>query len=92
MALAVDRGLDVLEKQITREDVYTADEAFVTGTASEVLPVVSLDYRAISNGAPGKVTKDLQTHFFSIVRGKDVNYKKWLTPVEPITTDMEITA
>ncbi len=82
MEMAGDRGVKVVEKQITREDVYTADEMFLTGTASEVLPVVSVDYRVISSGTPGKITRELQKHFFSIVQGKDVNYKKWLTSIK----------
>ncbi|MGH8016824.1 MAG: aminotransferase class IV, partial [Opitutaceae bacterium] len=61
--LCEERGLKVVEKNLTRYDVWTADEAFLTGTAAEVVPVVSVDGRAIGDGKPGVVTSQLLDAF-----------------------------
>jgi branched-chain amino acid aminotransferase len=81
MTLAADRGFTVQERRITRDEVYCADEVFVTGTAAEVTPVVELDNRTIGSGARGPVTELLQAAFFDAVRGKDPKHLDWLTPV-----------
>jgi branched-chain amino acid aminotransferase len=61
--------------------VYTADEAFFTGTAAEVTPIRELDRRAIGQGTRGPVTELIQKQFFDIVNGKSSTYDKWLTYV-----------
>jgi len=63
MRLAREAGMDVREPTMTRHDIYTADECFLTGTAAEIVPVVSLDGRAIGTGEPGPVTQDLLLRF-----------------------------
>ncbi len=76
---AADLGLEVLERRITRDEVYVADEAFFTGTAAEVLPIQSLDGRQIGNGKRGPITEKLQAMYFDQVRGKRDAYPEWST-------------
>jgi len=76
-----DMGLEVVEKQITRDEVYTADEAFFTGTAAEVTPIRELDNREIGTGTAGSVTKEIQQRYFDVVHGKDAKRLDWLTVV-----------
>jgi branched-chain amino acid aminotransferase len=79
--LAREQGLVVLEERFTRDEMYIADEAFVTGTAAELTPVREIDRRSIGTGKPGPVTAALQKRFFSIVRGEDSSHDSWLTRV-----------
>ena len=79
--LAAEIGLPVIEKRITRDEVYSADEAFFTGTAAEVTPIRELDNRAIGIGRRGPVTEKLQARFFDIVTGKSPEHANWLTLV-----------
>ncbi|MCB6182407.1 branched-chain amino acid transaminase [Leeia sp. TBRC 13508] len=79
--LANEMGLTVVEKRITRDEVYTADEAFFTGTAAEITPIRELDDRQIGNGSAGPVTKALQKLFFDAVQGRDDKHSDWLTYV-----------
>ncbi|MBI5751101.1 MAG: branched-chain amino acid transaminase [Hydrogenophilales bacterium] len=81
ITLANEIGLQVIEKRITRDEVYSADEAFFTGTAAEVTPIRELDNRAIGEGKRGPVTTQLQTMFFDCVKGRDTKHKDWLTYV-----------
>ena len=81
MQLATDLGIKVLEKRITRDEVYIADEAFFTGTAAEVTPIREVDGRAIGTGKRGPVTEKLQSLYFDIVHGRNAKYADWLTPV-----------
>lgn len=74
-------GLEVIEKRITRDEVYVADEAFFTGTAAEVTPIRELDGRAIGAGTRGPITEQLQTKYFDIVHGRDEKFADWLTLV-----------
>jgi len=76
-----DAGLELVERRITRDEVYVADEAFFTGTAAEVLPIREVDGRRIGSGARGPVTERLQARYFDLVRGKLQQYPEWLTPV-----------
>ena len=76
-----DMGLEVIEKQITRDEVYTADEAFFTGTAAEVTPINSLDDRVIGSGKRGEVTTDIQRRYFDVVNGRNPDRMGWLTVV-----------
>ena len=77
--VARDRGFEVVESQLTRDDLYVADEIFLTGTAAEVTPIREIDYRQIGEGARGPITEELQTAFFDIVAGGDVRYDRWRT-------------
>lgn len=79
--LASEMGLQLIEKRITRDEVYVADEAFFTGTAAEVTPIRELDRRRIGNGSRGPVTERLQQAYFACVRGEDPSHAHWLTPV-----------
>jgi len=81
MELARDQGLTVVEKRISRDEVYLADEAFFTGTAAEVTPIREVDNRTIGNGSRGPVTEQLQSLYFDVVHGRVEQYKDWLTVV-----------
>ncbi len=81
VTLARDMGIEVIEKRITRDEVYCADEAFFTGTAAEVTPIRELDGRIIGAGSRGPVTEKLQSMFFDVVGGKAEKYRHWLTKV-----------
>ncbi len=76
-----DMGLEIVEKQITRDEVYTADEVFFTGTAAEITPIRSLDDREIGNGKPGDITLEVQRRYFDVVHGRDASRSDWLTYV-----------
>ena len=80
-----DLGLELVQKRITRDEVYVADEAFFTGTAAEVTPIRELDRVEIGNrgdgGARGPITEKIQSAFFDIVNGKNPKYAHWLTKV-----------
>ncbi len=79
--LAKEIGLEVIEKRITRDEVYTANEAFFTGTAAEVTPIRELDNRAIGSGTRGPITEKLQAMYFDVVKGKSAKHADWLTLV-----------
>ena len=79
MVFARELGMEVREKRLTRDEVYVADEAFFTGTAAEVTPVVELDRRVIGTGRRGPVTRELQTTFFDQVSGRRVRHPEWMT-------------
>jgi len=79
--IARDLGLEVVQKRITRDEVYIADEAFFTGTAAEVTPIRELDRIEIGCGSRGPITERIQSAFFDIVSGRNPNYAHWLTAV-----------
>ncbi len=81
VTMARDLGIEVIEKRITRDEVYCADEAFFTGTAAEITPIRELDNREIGIGSRGPVTEKLQSLFFDVVGGKSDKYRHWLTKV-----------
>jgi branched-chain amino acid aminotransferase len=81
MTLARELGIEVVEKRITRDEVYIADEAFFTGTAAEVTPIREVDGRVIGNGGRGPITERLQALYFDLVHGRLEAYPEWLTPV-----------
>jgi branched-chain amino acid aminotransferase len=78
---AAELGIPVIERRITRDEVYIAEEAFFTGTAAEVLPIRELDGRIIGAGARGPLTEKLQTMYFDQVLGKRNEHAEWSTPV-----------
>ncbi len=79
--IAKDLGLEVVQKRITRDEVYIADEAFFTGTAAEVTPIRELDRVEIGSGSRGPITEKIQSAFFDIVNGRNPKYAHWLTKV-----------
>jgi branched-chain amino acid aminotransferase len=79
--LAEECNLEVVEKRITRDEVYVADEAFFTGTAAEVTPIREVDDRTIGNGGRGPITERLQTLYFDAVHGRSPEHNDWLTQV-----------
>ncbi len=81
ITMARDLGYAVVEKRITRDEMYCADEAFFTGTAAEVTPIRELDDRTIGSGVRGPITERLQTLFFEVVTGQAPRYASWLAPL-----------
>ncbi len=81
LTLARENGLDIVEKRITRDEVYIADEAFFTGTAAEVTPIRELDGRQIGAGRRGPITTTLQKAYFDLVTGQTPAHAEWRTLV-----------
>jgi len=81
MHIAKDLGIEVVQKRITRDEIYIADEAFFTGTAAEVTPIRELDRVSLGSGARGPMTERVQQAFFDIVNGRNAQYSHWLTHV-----------
>ena len=81
MVMAADLGLEVQERPVPREDLYTADELFFTGTATEVTPIRSVDRITIGEGRVGPVTLSVQKRFMAVVKGEEEDLHGWLTPV-----------
>lgn len=79
--LIEEANLELIEKRITRDEVYVADEAFFTGTAAEVTPIRELDGRKIGTGERGPITEKLQTMYFDEVHGRRDSHPAWLTPI-----------
>jgi branched-chain amino acid aminotransferase len=79
--IAKDLGLEIVQKRITRDEVYIADEAFFTGTAAEVTPIRELDRIELGEGSRGPITEKIQSAFFDIVGGKNPKYAHWLSKV-----------
>jgi len=79
LTLAQDQGIPVREEIFSRDELYLADEAFLTGTAAEVTPLREVDGRRIGMGKPGPLTRQLQATFFAVVKGEDARYQSWLT-------------
>jgi branched-chain amino acid aminotransferase len=76
--IARDLGHSVTEREMRRTDLYMADEAFLTGTAAEVVPIGSVDDRLVGTGEPGPITREIQEIYFATVRGTVDQYKDWL--------------
>jgi branched-chain amino acid aminotransferase len=81
MTIARDLGYEVEVENILRSDLYTADEAFLSGTAAEVVPIRSVDDRVVGSGEPGPMTRKIQEVFFAAVKGEVERYKDWLEHV-----------
>lgn len=81
LTLATEMGLKIWERPIDRSELYSADEVFLTGTATEIEAVLEIDGRKISGGHPGEITKRLKASYSKLVRGETPNHKSWLTPV-----------
>ena len=81
MTMAAEIGMQIHERRITRDEVYIADEVFLTGTAAEVLPVRQVDGRTIGSGSRGEITTTLQSRYFDQVRGNTSDHPEWHTAV-----------
>lgn len=79
---AQDLGIKVVERRITRDEFYLADEIFMTGTAAEVTPIREYDDRVIGNGGRGSITEQLQTLYFDVVQGRNAKYQHWLSFID----------
>ena len=82
LTLARERNIPIVEKRITRDEVYIADEAFFTGTAAEVTPIREVDGRQIGCGSRGPITEQLQSAYFDLVTGKTDAHSEWRTLVK----------
>lgn len=82
MTISKDMGIEVIERNITRDEIYTADEAFFTGTAAEVTPIKQLDKRQIGTGVRGQITGEIQSIYFDAVKGNNAKYKKWRSYID----------
>ncbi|HVB91941.1 MAG TPA: branched-chain amino acid transaminase [Acidimicrobiales bacterium] len=80
--IARDLGIEVRHEPIIRTDLYLADEAFLTGTAAEVVPIRAVDDRSVGAGRPGPITLEVQRTYFATVRGEVDRYKDWLDHVD----------
>jgi branched-chain amino acid aminotransferase len=78
-SFAEELGVEIVEKRLTRDEVYVADEAFFTGTAAEVLPIRDLDGRKIGTGKRGELTEKFQTMYFDAVKGRRAQNSDWLS-------------
>ena len=81
LTLADEIGVEILEKRITRDEVYISDEAFFSGTAAEITPIREVDNRSIGAGSRGPITEKIQSMFFDAVQGKSAKHDGWLTYV-----------
>lgn len=79
ITLLREQGVDVREEPIARDELYIADEVFLTGTAAEITPVRDIDHRRVGRGEAGPITRRLQESFFSIVKGADTKHDHWLS-------------
>ena len=76
-----DLDMEVLEREVTRSELTTSDEIFLTGTAAEITPIISIDGKKIGNGKPGSITKKMMNEYQDIVMSHNEEYSHWLTPV-----------
>mgnify|MGYP001178610778 CR=1 FL=1 len=79
--IAEDNNIPIKESKFTRDELYIADEIFLSGTAAEITPVREVDNRKIGTGKPGPITKLIQKEYSNIVLGKNPNYNNWLHPI-----------
>ena len=78
MCIARTKRIPLVEERFTRDELYAAHEAFLTGTAAEVTPIREVDDRKIGEGKPGPITREIQTSFFEIVKGRNPETREWL--------------
>jgi branched-chain amino acid aminotransferase len=74
-------GIETIERQVDRSELYLAEECFFTGTAAHVTPITEIDHRKIGDGEAGTITRKLQRLYFDIIQGKNPKYRDWCTPV-----------
>jgi branched-chain amino acid aminotransferase len=80
--IATDLGVEIVEREVARAELYLADEVFLTGTAAEVVPVREIDDHAVGTGEPGPITRELQRIYEEAIRGREPRYAEWLDLVE----------
>jgi branched-chain amino acid aminotransferase len=81
LAIASDIGLQAVERDVGRTELYLAEEGFYCGTGQEIVPMLSVDGKPLGRGEPGPLTRRLQGAYDEIVRGRDDCYRHWLSPV-----------
>jgi branched-chain amino acid aminotransferase len=81
MQIARDLGIEVIERDIARAELYLGDEVFMTGTAAELVPVREIDDHAVGDGSPGEITRAVQSAFEDALHGRSERYREWLDPV-----------
>lgn len=81
LTMARDMGIEIVEKRITRDEMYCADEAFFTGTAAEVTPIREIDNRPVGSGSRGPITQKLQAAYLAQVKGQAERYPEWLSHI-----------
>ena len=81
--LATQYDIEVIQRTIDRSELYLADEMFLSGSSMNVTPVISIDHRAIGSGHTGKITSQLMKAYDDVARGKNDNFKQWLTILKP---------
>lgn len=79
--IAEDLGYQIVEREIPRTEIYFADEVFLTGTAAEISPVISIDGKKVGDGKVGKITENIRKVYSDITMGKNKKYSEWITPV-----------
>jgi branched-chain amino acid aminotransferase len=79
--IAKDLGYQTVEREIPRTEIYFSDEIFLTGTAAEITPVISVDGKKVGDGKAGKITGKIRTTYSDITMGRNKKYSKWITPV-----------
>jgi branched-chain amino acid aminotransferase len=73
-------GVELVQREIDRTELYIADEVFMTGTAAHLTPIVEVDRRQVGSGKPGPITSKLSELFYDVIRGKSEKYSEWCTP------------
>ena len=73
-------GVELVQREIDRTELYIADEVFMTGTAAHLTPIVEIDRRQVGSGRPGPITSKLSELFYDVIRGKSEKYSSWCTP------------
>ena len=81
LEMASEAGIDATEREISRSEMMTADEIFLTGTAAEITPVISVDSQAVGGGRPGRITRMMMDGYHEMVMGNNVEHTGWLTGV-----------
>ena len=81
LKIAKDLNINVVERTIDRTELYSADEAFLCGSAMEITPIYSIDKYSIGNGNAGEITKKIHIEYLNIAMGKNAKYKEWITPI-----------
>ena len=81
ISLGKDFGYEVQEREVTRGELLLAEEIFLSGTAAEITPIISVDHEKIGNGKVGKITRKLMKSYTDLVMNRNENYSGWLTPV-----------
>jgi branched-chain amino acid aminotransferase len=76
-------GIETIERQIPRSELYSSEECFMTGTAAHLTPVIEVDHRPVGDGGTGPLTGKLMHLYYEIIRGNIDRYRDWCTPVVP---------